>query len=394
MHSINLGYQNLPLVDLIRKIVEGSDRPALWEFHRRAAFKYEFTGNLTFTDYVGKLTARRIGSLPPEISSLNVAERASEFLTDRFFRLPETPLAFSASAVDVTAIKHRGPDCRLYFRAFLDYVEKSFESRPPSSQLEAEGRSVKMMQGLINRHFHLCFLEANRQSGDFWSRYNWNVKGQRTICVWLPVVIKGRARGDWLSRNIDDVDPLRKGERHRIQEIINQKLVKERSLSFDEGSMIQMKNGSVIWSDPADGSSFPLAQVVAEEKAGNIHLLRRSIQKLGPKKLKEMILRIFEDLGCDSLKDGDIAKDFGLSKSSYSRFAGSRWLDTSNAIPPDLWANTAHVLSTNPDFKKIAKSAGVWEEVVETSNGSMFHEGKETPHDQQSLLYPIDSRGP
>ena len=64
-----------------------------------------------------------------------------------------------------------------------------------------------------------------------------------------------------------------------------------------------------------------------------------------------------------------LAKDFGLSKSTFSRFAGSRWLNSKKAIP-DLWLNTAHVLSTYPVFQEVAKETGVWEQVEATIENS------------------------
>jgi len=110
-----------------------------------------------------------------------------------------------------------------------------------------------------------------------------------------------------------------------------------------------------------------LGEIIAEEKTGNIHLQRRSIKALGKDILRLLIIHIFKNISASGYQDNAVAKAFGLSKPTFSRFAGSRWKQTKSTIP-DLWRNTAHVLSTYPDFKQAAIEAGVWEQVEATLN--------------------------
>ena len=108
------------------------------------------------------------------------------------------------------------------------------------------------------------------------------------------------------------------------------------------------------------------------EKTADIEIQRRSIRNLGKPTLKKLILRIFRDIRNGDYKDGNIAKAFGLSKATFSRFAGSSWYMQKSNIP-DLWINTAYVLSNNSDFKQIAVETGFWEQVkavVEKTNKS------------------------
>jgi len=260
-------------------------------------------------------------------------------------------------------MKRNGPNCRLYFRAFLKRVEESFRNRQPATQCEEEYRAAKIMQGLVRRHFILSRLEAERNSNPFWSRYNWDVKG-RTIIVWLPVSIKGRGRRAWLEENIDAPEPLQDLERERIQGIINRKLIRESLIPLRERDLetYQEPISQNPWGESFETS---LATEVAEEKARKINRQRSAIKALGKENLKQLIHRIFDEIGCSEYKDVKVAGDFGLSKATLSRFAGRRWHEREGKIP-DLWLNTAHVLSSNKVFKEVAQEFGFWKEVEAT----------------------------
>ena len=104
---------------------------------------------------------------------------------------------------------------------------------------------------------------------------------------------------------------------------------------------------------------------MANEKAENINKQRSAIRALGRERLMELIHRIFDGIGCEGHNDVTVARDFGLSKATLSRFAGSRWRDVKKAIP-DLWLNTAHVLATNPVFREVVEQTGVWDQIKAT----------------------------
>ena len=78
-----------------------------------------------------------------------------------------------------------------------------------------------------------------------------------------------------------------------------------------------------------------------------------------------MVQYVFNKIVEDDYHDIEVAKIFGLSKATFSRFAGSRW-NVSKQHIPDLWLNTAQVLSIHPDFKEAALEAGVWKQVENT----------------------------
>ena len=359
-------YGNLSLVKLVKKIVDKGDRLALEEFHNnRTLFSYKDKPPLLFIDYLNELrdsTARRTWIAP---KALELAERAYDITIDKFNNLHvKNKSSQKAKSKSDRNMKRRGPDCRLYFRAFLDQVAQLFKTKPPAGQIEEETRTAAVMQGLVSRHFYLSRLEAERKANPFWSRYYWKVKG-RTICVCLPISLGGRERRAWLEKNIDKPNPRRSEERQRIQSIIDSKLPRERFVPLGDALHLPKEEELPLWSDSGKTFGASLAEVIAEEKARNISLQRPSIRHLGKQRLKRLILRIFNDLSSSQYEDGKVARDFALSESTFSRFAGSEWLRTKSAIP-DLWLNTAEVLSTNPIFKEVAIGTAVWKQVEAT----------------------------
>jgi len=348
-YTLNKGNKStLSLIELIRSITDHSCRQALHEFHsNRTIFYLNGADPMLFVDYLIKLREK---SLPPAqrtIQSLELADKAYDITLDKFSRLP-------ASAN--TSEPEQGIDCRFYFQAFLEHAESLLISKHPADGFEQEIIAAHALQNFVRRHYYFSFIEAERQNSRFWTRYNWNICGH-TLCIWLPIYISGLNRRKWLERNIDDPDPARPGERQRIQKIVDKKLAKPSLLYIDEKSKVATDNVPPLWDTDYENEDLLLGTVVAREKADNIEKQRRSIQRLGPEKLKQMIKRIFTDISSDNYNVGKIARDYGLSKSTFSRFAGSKWQN--NKKVPDLWQNTAQVLLTHPVFKEVLKISGM-----------------------------------
>ena len=95
-----------------------------------------------------------------------------------------------------------------------------------------------------------------------------------------------------------------------------------------------------------------LASSVAKRKVENIEHLRPAIRKLGGRIIKSLVFRIFDDLSEDDFHEAKIAKEFGISKATFSRFAGSQWRkeDMESTTVPDLWRNTAVVMAQSDAF--------------------------------------------
>jgi hypothetical protein len=371
--KLNLGncgnthrYGFLSLYELIRRIVDEGDHQALIEFHNRPFFNFKGESSLTCAEYIDRCREEFSNWWRGTRTSFEIADRAYDLTIDKFSNLYVVSGDAGKSGAGKNQMKQNGPCCRSYFRAVLRGLDKSFKKSPNKGQLELEAETVAAIQGFVRRHFHLSVKEVKRKANPLWSRYFWNVGGWK-ICVWLPVHLKGRERREWLEKNIGTPDPTKLGERERIQALINQKIGNVGVIPFNENAHQNVLEGYEYRSDQQGDVCQSLGDVVAQEKAGNIACQRRAIRALGQDKLKQMVLHIFEKVACDDYHDIAVAKIFGLSKATFSRFAGSRWKASKPHIP-DLWLNTAQVLAVHPDFKKTAVEAGVWKQVEITMN--------------------------
>ncbi len=359
-------YSTLSFLDLITEITNGN-RQALDEFHNnRTLSRYVNKPPLRCIEYLNLLRTRAEKRHWPGLNSVEVAEEGYNLTLDKFSHLPIKALCPSGRNM-----KRIGPDCRLYFRAGLNRIISSFEKEPPDGQIEEERRVAMIFQGLVDRHFNFSLLEAARRVTKFWTRYFWNTKGG-SVCVWLPVSLKGRERKLWLENNINDSDLSQPNAKRRIQEIINRNFAKERFVPFFEAASIEDHNDSIFWKQYEQTTPISLAKLVAEEKAENIDKQRRSIQALGQEKLKDLILRVFEDIDCDCYSQRKVGRDFDLAPATLTRFSGSAWHIKGSAIP-DLWINTAHVVSNHDAFREVAQETGVWQQVQETLKKDTFN---------------------
>jgi hypothetical protein len=349
-------YRSLSLLDLGELIKEQGNSAAMKEFLNRTCFHSTERPRLRCTEYLDSLRNWASRNRSRSSKSFETADKAYDMTLDKFTNIPP------AASLGRTNMKPSGPDCRLYWGAFLDHVKKEFKKDPPAGQLDAEKRTAVFLQRFVRRHYFLSLLEAERNANEFWSRYNWRV-GNRSIIVWLPRFLRGAERRQWLEKNIRDPDPDSPRERERIQAVIGKK--------WGTMAFVQMQDN--IGTDPTDdiidgisGSwrfRETLSRTVAEEKSAGIENQRRSIRQLGKKKLKQLILRIFEDLESDAFQNQQVAQDFGLSKATFSRFAGSKWQSSGTDTIPDLWLNTAQVLASNKNFKEAAIQAGIYKDV-------------------------------
>jgi len=355
-------HRDMPLAELARLIAEHGDKGALREFHTCRPVCRDLAGRaVLLTDFLlglkdRDLTFQWCGRDPV------VVDQAYDLTLAKFHELP------SVSPDGEAPTRSQGPDCRHYFRAFREYITREFERRPPKNAIDAEIRAADALQRLVTRHFYLSCLECSRRAAKLVRRYTWKVNGGQLV-LWLPVEMSGSHCRRWLQENVPDADPARPGEPDRVQAIIDRRLGRRRILSLDQlqdrGACGAAAAEPETWAEEV--SSTGLADVVAEEKAENIDEQRPSLRGLGEGRLKELIRTVFASLAEDRYHAERIAADFGLSKATFSRFAGCNWRqDGDNAATnhtPDLWRNTAHILASHEDFVALARDAGVWDRV-------------------------------
>ena len=355
-------YGSMSLVDLAKDIEKG-DSGALHKFHNeRPVFRYGQREPQLFVEFLDLLRKDAEKTQWNGPQSAELADKAYDITLDKFTNLPVDASGGTSFS------KGKGSDCRLYFGAYLRRVKQSFAQTPPDGPIAEEIRAAKILQNFVRYHFYKSRQEAERRCNKFWSRYEWRIKGGR-ICVYLPVSLDGNKRGEWLRKNIDNPDPSRPNERKRIQAIIDRKFVKERFIPLDNARFIPSNDTSHCWEQSEESLGRSLATIVSEEKADNIHKLRPSIRILGPEHLKALILKIFDAIDCGQSVDGHLASEFGLSPSTFSRFAGSRWdLSDPSSSAPDLWENVAGVLSENSVFREVIRETGYLKMVEATLN--------------------------
>jgi hypothetical protein len=264
-------------------------------------------------------------------------------------------------------LKQEGPNCRLYYEAYTKHVTKKMETESYNSIVEKEERMATLLQNFVIHHFHLSCLECNRTGSELSRRYLWKVSSA-TLSVRLPVHIPGSQCGSWLAENIGDVDPARPGERERVQALVDRLAAKQRIFSIDSIDKNEVSVSLPYRSVTEQEIEIKgLAGAVADEKADNIELQRPAIRKLGKDSLKKMIIQIFDGLSNGDYEASEIAQSAGVSKATFSRFAGSRWSSHAeidpNATVPDLWRNTAESLAGHPAFVEAAQTAGLWRRI-------------------------------
>jgi hypothetical protein len=347
-------YRSLSLIALAARIARLNDRAALGEFHgRRTVFRLRGGPAMLLAEFVSALRAT------PQAQALlchsqALGELACDLTVDKFTLLPQEGGADGSH-------QHVGPDCRIYFRNFLDRTAEWRKRSRGRWPLDEEVAAARMLQGQVVREFWRSCLEARRSCNPGRSRYAWEVDSG-VIYVWLPRWMSGHARRAWLEANVQDPAPSRQGERGRVQRIVDERLGIPREVGLDE---VGREPRPRLGYDPPhsveqDINVHGLAKAIADEKAANIGVQRPAIQKLGQSRLRALILRIFVDLGDGCYEERRIAEAFGLSRPALSRFAGSRWQSRPGSRPPDLWVNVARTLAGHEPFAEAARAFGAW----------------------------------
>lgn len=355
----------LPLLELVRRIVERGDREALRELHdSRAAFRDRNGAALRLAEFLQRLRDN-VRAHTWARSDAHVLDLAYDLTLDKFSNLPRKPRDRERATAGQEPRETGGPDCRLYFRAFLDYAESHFRATPPAGEFEREEKAARLLQRLVHKHFRLSCAEAMRREMRLVRRYTWRVDG-RVMRVWMPTELTGRQCRQWLEHHVSrELDLSGATAEEAVQALVRRRLGERSVLRLDNDDSIIAPGHTIGPRSPRNVRL--LADGVAAEKAERFTLQRPAIAALGPARLVSLIQRIFEDLEAGDLKEGQLAREFGLTKAAFSRFAGSRWPHRCTVNPgagvPDLWRNTAQAVAACPELIDAAATAGVWEQI-------------------------------
>lgn len=314
----------------------------------------------------------RCATLPPRHRT-EILDAARDLTLDKFTNLPPETLpkkhceTASVGTDDLLGeeedIHWPKTDRRKYYKALANAVLADQEVTCAPNSIERESAVCAVFQRFVLRHIGLSLKEATRKSRNpFESRYAWNIPGKGSITVYLPKYLNGPQRSAWLRENVDDPCPGRRGERERVQSIIDERLAIPCFVSDPEIELGCTASAMPNPQDLAARSGYPdLARYFAEEKATCIDALKPSIRKCGADGVRSLVMARMQSLATDQKSDAALAREAGVSKAAYSRFAGSNW----NSAIPDLWRNVAQEISRDPILREMAERAGVYRAAVE-----------------------------
>lgn len=354
---------------LIDCIVNLSDFKALHELLINRKLFYYKNKQLVLSEFVWQLREKL--SKNPGSKKLVIDEIVDEtydLTLSKFINLPAKIIDSSGfDKNNIESVKPKQVDCRNYYRPIVKIIKEWRGKNPNASELEEEMLVGTILQKLVVKHFYLSRKECLRKNRPFSVRYDWKTGG-KIITLWYPIEIGPKLLKEWLKKRIKKSDLNDSGLGARLQSEIDR--------SFFVGRRVDLDNKFIESgprTDPDNGLdtsdiNHNLANIVAAEKVNNIENLRPSIQSLGKEILGQLIQRIFRDLADEIFEDIKIAKDFGISKATFSRFAGSHWQKRlehdKEVVIPDLWKNTAKIIASDSIFIEAASEAGVMKNIT------------------------------
>ena len=348
-------------VGLVRRIVENSDKSALEVLlETRKLFRIKNGPPLLLHEFLLKLRDGLIRSFA--LNDVQLADCAYDLTLTKYSNLPVT--ATDKKKLNDNSLKGTGTDCRNYYRAFLNKIHQRIVQGNTKNQNEEESYAGVVIQKMVYNNFLQSKLECQRDT-PFSVRYQWEVDGVK-LYLWYPSYMTAKEFRNWLEENIKDLNHRRSYEQKRIQSLIDVALKRGYHISTDDPDALIVLNKEMgKESSPTEQNESQmfvggLSEAVARRKVEEIQELRPSIAKLGKKTITVMILQIFSDLSVGAYSVTETADQYGVSKPTFSRFAGNKWFekieqfenvgDIKNIVIPDLWKNTAEILAENPYF--------------------------------------------
>ena len=268
---------------------------------------------------------------------------------------------FSILKPDSSVDEGEGPYCDNQYKVLYEKINELKSEGFFTNEIELELEIEKNFRNMVLRHLRYSWLEVCRKTNHSYHRYRWELPDE-TIELMKPRWIKGNEFRKWLEKNIENTEAQRSPERELVQKQIYEWFGYSYDTSMDQESgltNILDSNEDPIKSVEEEIFRGKFFKEIATEKSSNSHHLRPAIRILGKEKIYQLVYRILDSFGYDENSDAKIANDFGLSKATYSRFAGRDWRKGDSFEIPDLWKNIAHVVASDPIFFEAAIDYGL-----------------------------------
>lgn len=380
--------------DLCRAVAEQGDERALEELVcHRTPFCLDPGRRVRLADYLLFLVRQTEQAWKRHAIGAHAAT-AYDMTLDKFTTLWGTCLGTPPDKEEPDMKGRKRVDCRKYYRAFLAQCEARLSggssldagqvfgrTDQDSSPLIRENEVCWLFQKFVRRHYFLSRAEALRNANPCIHRYTWETgvhtaPHDGTITVYMPRSMTGKEKHVWLDRHVPREWLVWPDRRDRVQTFIDEMLLHEILVPLDEE--IDGMGARPVQAVTLEGSPvLRFAFLLGEEKAAHLDRLQPSIRHLGATRLKELISDIFRRLTQDNGSEGTLAQRYGLSKASFSRFAGSEWgrKDVSRDAKrvPVLWANMAGQLARNAAFRQAAEDAGWWDFIRKAAEAGREH---------------------
>jgi len=250
----------------------------------------------------------------------------------------------------------KGPFCDAQYKRLYEDLGQAMGNFVETDPLKIERESARLLTRMIYNHIQYSWLEACRHYDPNYVRYRWRRETQILELIRPRGVPVGLFR-KWLELEFPNKDQLLQRQLPEIRERIRNHYgyFNDHAVNADES----------IAEDPIETSiqknlSHNLIFDVALEKQTNINEQRPTIRALGSKKLFNLCVEILENYTSKGFSFAKLAKEYGLSKTSLSRFAGTEWTkDASEGSVSDLWQNMAKVILSDPLFTDAATSLAI-----------------------------------
>lgn len=347
MHLNKNKYSFLPTFELIERISIQKDVEALNYFISNRKLLSFGKKRVLLPDYLQKLRTSNY------YSYIRISHRETH-LEEKLDLIYDRTLQKFSVLKDYSNEKD-GPHCDKQYESLLMQLNNYRVTNPNHSEFEIEKEIETRFKNMVIRHLSYSWLEVCRITNRLYQRYPWEFPNG-TIELKKPRGIDGRDFKRWLKENISNPDPTLKNEKYRIQKEIDDWFGHSAFIDFD--SIANVKHGQY---DYEETEQYPedLSTLVAVEKSANLNKLRPSIRSLGEEKVKQFVKKILEAILYNENNDISIANEFGISKATYSRFAGRDWNSNINGEVPDLWKNLAKIVVSNPILLENAIKLGI-----------------------------------